>query len=591
MFSSPYSACPYSPLPSVVSSNRYVSDAAAAAKVAVQDGYMRSFTQSKSPMYLKWCAIPTVERRVNAETGDVEQTDADFEYDPNVVGKEVRQQKLEAMKKKAQAVGIKAQVQAAELRAVAVSWLDTYESSSMDSVPGARHSAANGASAYDPTGGVYIKVTWEQHMKLWGLVPTEAQVEDGAEPHINEAPYFSHHDHLTSFVFRMPGGKWGVAGHAALEYSMTPDANDAKLLAKDYSPKVVSDVISYSPLGGDGIYEYAEGTDLAGNPHFMANTEVPRVFTLAAADASTIERYSAAREAERSVAPNARALEVRGALAEMHRLSVIWLPLVDAAGDTVLFNDFPVFEQTGGIEEKYIVLSLLEGARWVVVGAAWVQAGDTRERSLQESTAAKTGAPSYSPIGEYIESKSLRRAGCAVSSASLAQGEEVEQHCMVVSIARGDDAEAAIALRARIVREQATARSLGGVRLSLDESELVQIPEVAEFAGTYEKSMAGSTVVWRTETLGNDIAIDRDNTRITRTSSSSWGSHVTNSFTESQVRCPFPALRRCCLSVCYLFSIVLRSVFGLLFAVSLTAHPPSNSRLRFIALSARVVRT
>ena len=43
----------------------------------------------------------------------------------------------------------------------------------------------------------------------------------------------------------------------------------------------------------------------------------------------------------------------------------------------------------------------------------------------------------------------------------------------------------------------------------------------------------GSSLAWRTETLGNDIAIDQDATRITRTNSSSWGNHVTESTTSS----------------------------------------------------------
>ena len=496
-------------------------------------------------MYLKWCAIATAERRSN--DGNVEQTDDDFVYDLNVVCKEMRQQKLEAMKQKAQAVQIKAQEQARELRAVAVSWLDSYnppilahESSIMDVVPGARHSAAHDESESESSKGVYVKVTWEQHTDMWGLEPTDAEVEDGADPHINEAPYFSHHDHLNSFVFRMPGGKWGVAGHDALEYSMTSDANDATLLGKPFSPTVVSDKISYSPLGGDGKYEYVEGKDHTGSPQFVSNTDVPQVFKLAAADAPTLERYEASRARERSIALDARALEVRGALAEAHQLSGLWLPLADTDGDKVLFNSFPVFEHTGGIDERYILLNMLEGARWVVCGGAALKAGDARERRKQlsaalstESAAANSGLPSYSPIGEYVGSENS-----ALGS-------------MVVSIAHGDEVEAAIALRALIAREKETALALGGVRVGGDEAEWAQLSGVAEFVGMYQREgAAGSTVAWRTETLGNDIAIDMDSTRITRTSSSSWGSHVTCPFTEDQVRCPFPSLTPSPLPAC-----------------------------------------
>ena len=54
--------------------------------------------------------------------------------------------------------------------------------------------------------------------------------------------------------------------------------------------------------------------------------------------------------------------------------------------------------------------------------------------------------------------------------------------------------------------------------------------ENAACVGMYAQ---GSSLAWRTETLGNDIAIDQDATRITRTNSSSWGNHVTESTTSS----------------------------------------------------------
>lgn len=54
----------------------------------------------------------------------------------------------------------------------------------------------------------------------------------------------------------------------------------------------------------------------------------------------------------------------------------------------------------------------------------------------------------------------------------------------------------------------------------------------ANLGGVYAKAGAGrKSIGWETETTGNDIVIDQDDARVTRTNSSSWGTQVTEAFT------------------------------------------------------------
>ena len=329
----------------------------------------------------------------------------------------------------------------------------------------------------------------------------------------HDAPVYVSISDPDRIVYRRADEKWGVGTCAALD----GDAPSA----------LVSRSASFSPLGLEWDRSDASGAvlqfvsmTLTGATAEEVEFEVTRTQREQKAECATLKCVTLTSDVAREGA----------SLSEAQRFAIGAYMRAERSADSDVFdsavdyvNGAPVFTRVG-VPETHLFL----GAKqiWKVGGTNALRAAQKSRKQSAPGDAGilfRSGAGAYSPSDLSWEHSVVDTTGAGRHSWNASSS---------IMIRKSSAPEYEAALAQREVDDAQLARLV-----TLDAVAVQPSPTGMAGAETYKRVTADNVETWITETHGNDTVVDQDGARVTRTNSSSWGSHATKSFSSGVVRC------------------------------------------------------